>query len=85
MSKELYRQAQRVKPCGVVGIQAMRKIKREHQMAKVNEVAIDAYSANAVIAVFDAINEVNRDKLIRMPVARVVEICFSVLNKPAAA
>ena len=84
MSKELYRQAQRAKPCGVVGIQAMRKIKREHQMAKVNEVAIDAYSANAVLAVFDAINEANRDKLIRMPVARVVEVCFKLLNREAS-
>lgn len=80
MSKQAFREAQRVAPCGAAGIEAIQKIASEHQAAKVNEVLIDAYSASMVCAVWKGINEVNRAKLAAMPVARVVQICFQVVS-----
>lgn len=76
MSKQAYRESQRVAPCGLAGIEQMRAIVAQCQMAKVNEVAIDLYSASLVCKVWQNINEKNRAKLAAMPVARVVEICY---------
>lgn len=78
MSKQAYRESQRVAPCGAAGIEAIQKIAQEYAAAKVNEVLIDAYSACLVSKVWASINEKNRAKLVAMPVAKVVEICYQV-------
>lgn len=78
MSKQAYRESQRVAPCGAAGIEAIQKIAKEYQAAKVNEVLIDAYSAHIVGAVWQRISEKNRAKLVSLPVAKVVEICYQV-------
>ena len=78
MSKQAYRESQRVAPCGAAGIEAIQKIAKEYAAAKVNEVLIDAYSACLVSKVWQRISEKNRAKLVSLPVARVVEICYQV-------
>lgn len=41
---------------------------------------LDAFSASALTAVYDSLSEQNKAKLLAMPVARAVEICFQCLN-----
>lgn len=75
MSKRDYRAAQRVKPIGASGIEACRRIMREGY-AKVNEVMVDSFSASAIIAVYDKLNEANRAKLESLPVVKAASVCF---------
>ena len=84
MSKQDYRESQRVKPIGQAGIEICRKIVAEKQAAKVNEVMVDLFSASAIVQVFDAVGEVNRAKLVAFPVAKVADISFKILNRAAA-
>jgi len=84
MSKQDYREAQRIKPIGQAGINACRKIVAEKQAAKVNEVLVDLFSASAIVQVFDAIGEANRVKLVAFPVAKVADVAFKILNRAAA-
>ena len=84
MSKQDYRESQRVKPIGPAGIEICRKIVAEKQAAKVNEVMVDLFSASAIVQVFDAIGEANRVKLVAFPVAKVADVAFKILNWAAA-
>lgn len=83
MSKQTYRESRRVAPLGLQGLEQIRAIIAQHQAAKVNEVLVDLFSASAIVAVFDAVNEANREKLLALPVAQVADICFKVINKGA--
>jgi hypothetical protein len=80
MTKELYRQAQRVKPCGEEGLARLRQIVAEKQSNKVNECTVDLFSASAIVKVYDALNETNRAKLLTFPVAHVAHVCMSLLT-----
>jgi len=84
MSKQQYREAKRVSPIGESGMNICRSIVREHQAAKINEVLVDAYSASAIVQIYDAVNDANKAKLLTLPVARVADICFAMINKAAA-
>lgn len=80
MSKQQYRENTRIKPIGHDGINQCREILKNHQYAKVNEVMVDGFSASAIVQVFDALNAENQAKLVKLPVAKVAKICFSVLH-----
>ena len=80
MSKQAYREAQRVAPIGLRGIIACRAIVREHQAAKINEVLVDGFSASAIMQVYDAVNDANKAKLLTLPVARVADIAFKLIR-----
>ena len=75
MSKQTYRESQRVKPIGHDGIVKCRDILKNGYQ-KVNEVMIDSFSASAIIAVYDALSEASRDKFVSMPVVKAAEIAF---------
>lgn len=76
MTKQAYRQQIRLAPIGAAGIEQCRAIVREHQYRKVNEVMIDGFSASAIVAVHDKLNEQNRAKLEALPVGKVASVCF---------
>ena len=80
MTKQAFREAQRVAPMGAAGLERMRQITREHQAAKINEVLIDGYSASAVVQVYDKLNDANREKLLAMPVAKVCSVVFKLIS-----
>jgi hypothetical protein len=82
VSKKEYIASVRVKPLGIDGLEAIKRIKVEGY-AKVNEVLVDAFSASAIEAVYAGLNEANRAKLLSFPVAKVCEICFKLINKGA--
>jgi hypothetical protein len=75
-----YRAAKRLEPVGKAGIEAIRAIAKGGSYAKVNEVMVDLFSARAIVAVYDALNETNRARLERLPVARVADLCFRAIN-----
>ena len=80
MTRKEHKQAARLKPIGLEGIEACRTIVREHQCAKVNEVLIDAFSASVITQIFDALSEKNRANLITRPIAQVAGICFKLIK-----
>lgn len=73
----------RLLPIGPAGIAAMREIANSGPR-EVNGVLIDAYSASAVVAIWDRINPANRSRLEAMSPYQAVEFCFSVINRQAA-
>jgi len=79
MTKQEWRQEQRVKPIGVDGIAQCREIVERKQFAKVNEVMVDLFSASAIVKVYDAVNPVNQAKMVTLPVAQVASISFELL------
>lgn len=81
MSKQAYREDQRVKPIGKAGIEKCREIVKERQNAKINEVMVDLYSASAIVQVYDNINAKSQANLEGRPVAQVCDLCFQVINK----
>lgn len=80
MSKQAYREAQRVKPIGKAGIEQCRIIAKEGA-AKINEVFVDSYSASAVVLVYDQLNAEQKINLEGRPVAQVCTLCFQVINR----
>jgi hypothetical protein len=66
-------------------IAALRKIVRDHQHAKVKDstgksMNVDATSANAIVAVFDALSTGNRKKYITVPLPRMASMAFKMLR-----
>ena len=78
--KKARREAERVKPVGTDGLERIRQIVTEHQFAKVNEVCVDAFTAQHIIALHDNLNPKNQAKLLSMPVARVADFAFKLLT-----
>jgi hypothetical protein len=57
-------------------IAAIRQIVTEHQYAKVDGCTIDAFSASAIIQVYDALNEENRAKFVGLSISHMASIAF---------
>ena len=75
MSKQDYRQAKRIEPIGEAGIEKCRVILNTGY-AKVNEVMVDTFSAGAIIAVYDRLNDENKAKFRALPVVRAASVSF---------
>jgi len=84
MTKRAHQEAQRVKPLGEEGIEAIRKVMVEGYQ-KVNEVLVDAFSASAIIRVYDALNPANQELFRKMPVAKAADVSFKLLNRKGGA
>jgi hypothetical protein len=79
MSKQDYRESQRLKPIGVEGIEACREVLRTRSYRKVNEVMVDLFTASAIVGVFDKLNDKNKDKLVSFPMGKVANIVFKLI------
>jgi hypothetical protein len=79
MAKKEYREAQRVKPLGVEGLARIRQIVAEHSYAKVNEVCVDAFSAQYIVALHDQLSAENQAKLLGLPVAKTLDMALRLL------
>lgn len=71
----------RAKLAGQAVIDALRTAVAEKSYANINGTTVDLFSASAVIAIFDRVNEANKEKLKAMPIHRMVSVCFATLNK----
>lgn len=57
-------------------IDAMRKIVREHQAARVEGYLVDAFTASALVAVYDALSPKARRLFGKPPLPKLVEFCW---------
>jgi hypothetical protein len=69
---------------GIERINAIRQIVTEKQYAKVDGVMVDLFSASGIITVYDNIKEEQQVKFRNLPVYRMVDIAFTILNKVTA-
>ena len=61
-------------------IAAIRSIVDGHQYAKVDGVTVDGFSASAIIAVYDKINDENKAKYAALSVAKMASIAFKLVS-----
>lgn len=80
MTKRAFQEQQRIKPVGMEGIEKIRRI-AEEGVAKVNEVLVDSFSASAIIGIYDRLNPECQEKMLSLPVFKVTDISFKLLNK----
>ena len=76
MTKQAYRESERIKPIGTDGINQCREILTTKGYAKVNEVMVDTFSASAITQVYDALNEQNKVKFVLLPVQKAASVAF---------
>ncbi len=65
-------------------IDQLRQIVEKKSMARIQGSVVDMQSANAVITVYDAINDVNKQKLAAMKVKKMISVSWSILSKQSA-
>jgi hypothetical protein len=65
-------------------IEAFRQVVFNQAYAKIDSVAVDTYSASAVLEVFSRINDENKAKYIKASVPAMVVTAFRLLNKRKA-
>lgn len=65
-------------------IERMRLIVRECQANRINGVYVDLFTASCVTQVYDAVNEANKGRLDSLPVRKLVDVVYKLLNKTRA-
>ena len=63
-----------------VKIDAFRQIVTDKSYSKIDGVAIDLFSASAVIAVYDALSEENRVKFLVLSVVKMCKLAYKLLK-----
>ena len=58
----------------------LRQIVSDKQRGKVEGVMVDLFTASAIVSVLDAINEINKEKLLALPVERMADIAFKMMK-----
>lgn len=61
-------------------IAAIRQIVAEHQYAKIDGIMVDAFSASAIVAVYDALNPTNRAMFANFTVGKMARIAFKLVK-----
>lgn len=61
---------------GADRIAACRDITARHSFAKIDGVMVDLFSANAIIAVYDALTAQNKSKFENLPIAKMAKVAF---------
>lgn len=62
-------------------IAKMREIAREKHPGQVGGLKVDAYSASAVIQVYDSLSDQNQKKMASLPIKKMMDIVFHMLVK----
>jgi len=57
-------------------IEACRHIIRHHQCLVIDTVLIDVQTANAIITVYDALSEENKEKALFIPIVKLANFCW---------
>ena len=61
-------------------IAAIRQIVTEGQYAKIDGVMVDLFSASAIVRIYDALNEANREKYSTMTAPKMAVIAFKLIK-----
>lgn len=62
-------------------IAAIKDIVKNKQYAKVDGVMVDLYSASAIVAVYDALNDANKEMFASKPAPVMAKIAFQLIKK----
>lgn len=65
---------------GAAIIAACRSIVANGQYEKINGRMVDAFTASAIVKVYDALSDASKQKLLALPVTRMAAIVFQVLK-----
>jgi len=57
-------------------IEACRWILKEHQYLTIDNILIDAQTANAIITVYDALNETNKEKVLFISIEKFAKFAW---------
>lgn len=76
MTKRDYIIGQRLRPLGEEGLQAARAIVASHQAAKINEVLVDATSAQVLVRIYDQLMPEHRARLLGLNVAKACSVAY---------
>lgn len=66
---------------GLERIAAIRQIVDAGQYAKVDGIMVDLFSASAILQVYDAINDANKEKYRNLSVSKMANIAFKLINQ----
>jgi hypothetical protein len=69
---------------GLSVIDRLRSIVRERQANRVNGVLVDLFSASAAVQVYDAVNDANKERLDKLPVRKLISVCFRAIDRTRA-
>jgi hypothetical protein len=61
-------------------IEACRAIVSASSFGKIDGATVDSFSASAIVAVYDALNEDNRAKFCALPIGKMARIAFKLLK-----
>ena len=61
-------------------IGAIRQIVERHQYAKVDGTMIDLFSASAIVKIYNALNEQNRERFASLPASKMALLAFKLLK-----
>lgn len=61
-------------------IAAVRSIVERQQYAKIDGCMVDLFTASAIVAVYDALNETNRAKYAALPIDRMGIVAFKLVK-----
>jgi len=62
-------------------IEACRWIVQNHQRLTIDTVLIDVQTANAIITVYDALSEENKEKALFIPIVKLANFCWKWWHK----
>jgi hypothetical protein len=81
MTKRDYRAAQQAAPIGAAGIEEVRKLVAARSLGKVNETAVDLFTASVLVQVHDLLSPANRATLLRMTVRKACLVALRAASK----
>jgi hypothetical protein len=58
----------------------IRTVYQHKQAAQINGVIMDGFTASAIIKVYDAVNDQNKEKLKKLSLGRMSDVCFKVMK-----
>ncbi len=67
------------KPAGST-IEKVRWVKANHQCARIGGVLVDDATANAICAVYDALDDVNKAKLAALPIRQMAAVAWKLVK-----
>jgi hypothetical protein len=61
-------------------LETLRTIVRDHQYAEVDGSRVDAFTANAILNLYDALNDANKTKLLSLDVTQMADVTWTMLK-----
>lgn len=85
MKREITRQREHgrqvtVTTSGEQRLSAIRQIVTDRSFAKVDGMAVDLFTANAIVTVFDALNAENQKTFLNLSVSKMARVSFKLLK-----